>query len=131
MPAFTSCRPHIMSGSHKHQKRCGLSWLKFLYIFLNKIYQKKVNKKPCAIINVCIVYVLLFASQILSGLYSLIMESGDLELPMESYIYNMLYEIPLPHPGRSIKLTTATHNIICQRPGKCGSGLSLGGGGGG
>ena len=34
-------RLHIMSGSCKHQKRCGLSWLRLLYIFLNKIYYKK------------------------------------------------------------------------------------------
>ena len=33
-----------MSGSCKHQKRCGLSWLRFLYIFLNKIYLKKIKK---------------------------------------------------------------------------------------
>ena len=33
-----SYRLHIMSGSCKHQKRCGLSWLRLLYIFVNKIY---------------------------------------------------------------------------------------------
>ena len=30
-----------MSGSCKHQKRCGLLLLRLLYIFLNKIYKKK------------------------------------------------------------------------------------------
>ena len=34
-----------MSGSCKHQKRCGLLLLRLLYIFLNKIYQKKKKKK--------------------------------------------------------------------------------------
>ena len=35
-----------MSGSCKHQKRCGLLLLRLLYIFLNKIYiykKKKIN----------------------------------------------------------------------------------------
>ena len=34
-----------MSGSCKHQKRCGLLLLRLLYIFLNKIYIKKKIKK--------------------------------------------------------------------------------------
>ena len=38
-------RLHIMSGSCKHQKRCGLLLLRLLYIFLNKIY-KKIKKIP-------------------------------------------------------------------------------------
>ena len=33
-----------MSGSCKYQKRCGLSWLRLLYIFLNKIDYKKQKK---------------------------------------------------------------------------------------
>ena len=33
-----------MSGSCKHQKRCGLLLLRLLYIFLNKIYKKKKKK---------------------------------------------------------------------------------------
>ena len=40
-------RLHIMSGSCKHQKRCGLLLLRLLYIFLNKkkiIKKKKINK---------------------------------------------------------------------------------------
>ena len=34
-----------MSGSCKHQKRCGLLLLRLFYIFLNKIYKKKTEKK--------------------------------------------------------------------------------------
>ena len=34
-----------MSGSCKHQKRCGLLWLRLLFIFLNKICKKKNKKK--------------------------------------------------------------------------------------
>ena len=39
-----------MSGSCKHQKRCGLLLLRLLYIFLNKIYKKKKIKKKSIVI---------------------------------------------------------------------------------
>ena len=32
-----------MSGSCKHQKRCGLLWLRLLYIFLKKNLKKNCN----------------------------------------------------------------------------------------
>ncbi|XP_034019109.1 DENN domain-containing protein 5B [Thalassophryne amazonica] len=38
-------------------------------------------------------------------------------LPLESYIYNILYEVPLPAPGRSLKFHGVYEPIICQRPG--------------
>ncbi|XP_069484652.1 DENN domain-containing protein 5B isoform X2 [Ambystoma mexicanum] len=38
-------------------------------------------------------------------------------LPLESYIHNLLYEVPLPPPGRSLKLYGVYEPIICQRPG--------------
>ena len=40
-----------MSGSCKHQKRCGLLLLRLLYIFLNKIYKKKKKKKKKKIVG--------------------------------------------------------------------------------
>ncbi|XP_060632765.2 DENN domain-containing protein 5B isoform X2 [Anolis sagrei] len=38
-------------------------------------------------------------------------------LPLESYIHNILYEVPLPPPGRSLKFYGVYEPIICQRPG--------------
>uniref|UniRef100_A0A8C1EMV4 DENN domain-containing protein 5B n=1 Tax=Cyprinus carpio carpio TaxID=630221 RepID=A0A8C1EMV4_CYPCA len=38
-------------------------------------------------------------------------------LPLESYIYNILYEVPLPPPGRSLKFHGVYEPILCQRPG--------------
>ncbi|XP_062914322.1 DENN domain-containing protein 5B isoform X7 [Mobula hypostoma] len=38
-------------------------------------------------------------------------------LPLESYIHNILYEVPLPPPGRSLKFSGVYGPIICQRPG--------------
>ncbi|XP_068117170.1 DENN domain-containing protein 5A isoform X2 [Hyperolius riggenbachi] len=37
-------------------------------------------------------------------------------LPLESYIYNILYEVPLPPAGRSLKFSGVYGPIICQRP---------------
>ncbi|KAM8968823.1 LOW QUALITY PROTEIN: DENN domain-containing protein 5A [Sarcophilus harrisii] len=37
-------------------------------------------------------------------------------LPLESYIYNILYEVPLPPPGRSLKFSGVYGPIVCQRP---------------
>ncbi|MBN3312312.1 DEN5B protein, partial [Atractosteus spatula] len=38
-------------------------------------------------------------------------------LPLESYIHNILYEVPLPPPGRSLKFHGAYEPVACQRPG--------------
>nr|BAC34394.1 unnamed protein product [Mus musculus] len=38
-------------------------------------------------------------------------------LPHESYIHNILYEVPLPPPGRSLKFYGVYEPVICQRPG--------------
>ena len=43
--------------------------------------------------------------------------SKEPDLPLESYVYNILYEIPMPPPGRSMKFQTAMRSIVCQRPG--------------
>uniref|UniRef100_UPI00398EE244 DENN domain-containing protein 5A isoform X3 n=1 Tax=Pristiophorus japonicus TaxID=55135 RepID=UPI00398EE244 len=37
-------------------------------------------------------------------------------LPLESYVYNILYEVPLPPAGRSLKFLGVYGPIICQRP---------------
>ncbi|XP_061107686.1 DENN domain-containing protein 5B-like isoform X2 [Conger conger] len=38
-------------------------------------------------------------------------------LPLESYIHNLLYEVPLPPAGRSLKFHGVYQPIVCQRPG--------------
>lgn len=38
-------------------------------------------------------------------------------LPLESYIHNILYEVPLPPPGRSLRFHGVQGPIMCQRPG--------------
>ena len=57
--------------------------------------------------------------QYLKTLYGTIMSNTEPELPMDSYIYNMIFEVPLPPPGRSLKFTTiGGKSIVCQRPSK-------------
>ncbi|XP_013380096.1 DENN domain-containing protein 5B isoform X2 [Lingula anatina] len=38
-------------------------------------------------------------------------------LPLESYVYNVLYEVPLMPPGRSLRFHCLDREIVCQRPG--------------
>ena len=38
-------------------------------------------------------------------------------LPVDSFVYNLLYEVPLPSPSRSTRLFAGKQNIICYRPG--------------
>ncbi|KAG7468539.1 hypothetical protein MATL_G00143560 [Megalops atlanticus] len=37
-------------------------------------------------------------------------------LPLESYVYNILYEVPLPPAGRSLKFSGVYGPIVCQLP---------------
>uniref|UniRef100_A0A8C7W497 DENN domain containing 5A n=1 Tax=Oncorhynchus mykiss TaxID=8022 RepID=A0A8C7W497_ONCMY len=37
-------------------------------------------------------------------------------LPLESYVYNILYEVPLPPAGRSLKFSGVYGPVVCQRP---------------
>uniref|UniRef100_A0A3P8ZPC7 DENN/MADD domain containing 5A n=1 Tax=Esox lucius TaxID=8010 RepID=A0A3P8ZPC7_ESOLU len=37
-------------------------------------------------------------------------------LPLESYVYNVLYEVPLPPAGRSLKFSGVYGPVVCQRP---------------
>ncbi|KAM9327710.1 LOW QUALITY PROTEIN: DENN domain-containing protein 5B [Pholidichthys leucotaenia] len=54
-----------------------------------------------------------FLSQLHQAVYG---RSGSLPLPLESYIYNILYEVPLPAPGRSLKFHCVYEAHCCQRP---------------
>uniref|UniRef100_A0A6Q2Y7T5 DENN domain containing 5B n=1 Tax=Esox lucius TaxID=8010 RepID=A0A6Q2Y7T5_ESOLU len=53
----------------------------------------------------------------LSQLHRAITAPSPPPLPLESYIHNILYEVPLPPPGRSLKFHGVYEPIVCQRPG--------------
>lgn len=40
----------------------------------------------------------------------------DSDLPLESYIYNVLYEVPAPPPGRTLKISVDDSVIIVPNP---------------
>ncbi|XP_061494686.1 DENN domain-containing protein 5B isoform X3 [Rhineura floridana] len=50
-------------------------------------------------------------------LYKAVTSQQPPPLPLESYIHNILYEVPLPPPGRSLKFNGVYEPIVCQRPG--------------
>ncbi|CAJ1055757.1 DENN domain-containing protein 5B isoform X3 [Xyrichtys novacula] len=50
-------------------------------------------------------------------LHRAVTDSSAPPLPLESYVHNILYELPLPAPGRSLKFHGVYESIVCQRPG--------------
>uniref|UniRef100_A0A667Z4K9 DENN/MADD domain containing 5B n=1 Tax=Myripristis murdjan TaxID=586833 RepID=A0A667Z4K9_9TELE len=57
------------------------------------------------------------ARQFLSQLHQAVTSHTAPPLPLESYIHNILYEVPLPPPGRSLRFHGVQGPIMCQRPG--------------
>nr|XP_057932088.1 DENN domain-containing protein 5B-like [Doryrhamphus excisus] len=55
--------------------------------------------------------------QFLSQLHRAVISQTPPPLPLESYIHNILYEVPLPPPGRSLRFHGVQGPILCQRPG--------------
>uniref|UniRef100_A0A669F4D0 DENN/MADD domain containing 5B n=1 Tax=Oreochromis niloticus TaxID=8128 RepID=A0A669F4D0_ORENI len=53
----------------------------------------------------------------LAQMHSAVIAATTPPLPLESYVYNILYEVPLPAPGRSLKFHGIYEPIVCQRPG--------------
>ncbi|XP_035252560.1 DENN domain-containing protein 5A-like isoform X2 [Anguilla anguilla] len=54
--------------------------------------------------------------QVLEQLHRAVCSPQPPPLPLESYIYNTLYEVPLPPAGRSLKFSGVYGPIVCQRP---------------
>jgi hypothetical protein len=55
--------------------------------------------------------------RILVHLYNAIMSVNQPDLPFESHLYNLLFEVPMPPLGRSVTFTVMGNNINAQRPG--------------
>ena len=81
-----------------------------------------VTKCVCVISQLPLVHIF---QRILSSMHSVIMSSLGPEMPLESYVYNIIYEVPLPPPGRSMQIYTTTGTIVCQRPGELGVSLDV------
>lgn len=70
--------------------------------------------------SICLITPLPFmqaCKKFLVQLYRAVTSQQPPPLPLESYIHNILYEVPLPPPGRSLKFYGVYEPVICQRPG--------------
>ncbi|KAJ3612129.1 hypothetical protein NHX12_020406 [Muraenolepis orangiensis] len=52
----------------------------------------------------------------LSQLHRAVTAAQPPPLPLESYVYNVLYEVPLPAPGRALKFHGPYGPVVCRRP---------------
>ena len=69
--------------------------------------------------SICIIMPLPFISAgkaFLEQVYYSVQKEDDLPLPLESYIYNLLFEVPLPPSGKTMRFSCNDLNITCQRP---------------
>uniref|UniRef100_A0A8C7JKZ7 DENN domain containing 5B n=1 Tax=Oncorhynchus kisutch TaxID=8019 RepID=A0A8C7JKZ7_ONCKI len=57
------------------------------------------------------------AHHFLSQLHQTVTSQAAPPLPLESYIHNILYEVPVPPPGRSLQFHGVQGPIVCQQPG--------------
>ncbi|XP_076424492.1 DENN domain-containing protein 5B isoform X5 [Peromyscus maniculatus bairdii] len=70
--------------------------------------------------SICLITPLPFmqaCKKFLLQLYKAVTSQQPPPLPLESYIHNILYEVPLPPPGRSLKFYGVYEPVVCQRPG--------------
>uniref|UniRef100_A0A3P9KPG6 DENN/MADD domain containing 5A n=1 Tax=Oryzias latipes TaxID=8090 RepID=A0A3P9KPG6_ORYLA len=68
---------------------------------------------------ICLITPMAFAQacrKVLQQLHLAVTSPQPPPLPLESYIFNILYEVPLPPPGRSLKFSGVYGAIVCQRP---------------
>ncbi|XP_048856074.1 DENN domain-containing protein 5A-like isoform X2 [Brienomyrus brachyistius] len=68
---------------------------------------------------ICLVAPLAFpqaSRKVLQQLHQAVSAAQPPPLPLESYIYNVLYEVPLPPAGRSLKFSGVYGPVVCQRP---------------
>ncbi|XP_035501960.2 DENN domain-containing protein 5B isoform X2 [Scophthalmus maximus] len=73
-----------------------------------------VSKALCLITPMPFMYA---CRHFLSQLHRAVTAAAAPPLPLESYIHNILYEVPLPAPGRTLKFHGVYEPIVCQRPG--------------
>ncbi|XP_065117632.1 DENN domain-containing protein 5A isoform X2 [Paramisgurnus dabryanus] len=68
---------------------------------------------------ICLITPMAFAQacrRVLEQLHRAVTSPQPPPLPLESYVYNLLYEVPLPPAGRSLKFSGVYGPLLCQRP---------------
>ena len=75
----------------------------------------KLYVTKCICLVTCLPY-LFPCRNFLQQLYDVAMKSSSRALPLEAFVYNIIYDVPLLPPGRSMKFYGPTGPIFCQRP---------------
>jgi hypothetical protein len=101
----------VYSRSPKSEKKSDM-------ISVGQVYDQKKDTLFC---TKCICFIsrlpLIWTySKLLQSLHDLVMADEQLD-SLPCYIYNMIHELPLFAPGRSMRITTYKGSIISQRPG--------------
>uniref|UniRef100_A0A1A7XLQ0 DENN/MADD domain containing 5A n=1 Tax=Iconisemion striatum TaxID=60296 RepID=A0A1A7XLQ0_9TELE len=68
---------------------------------------------------ICLITPMAFAQacrKVLEQLHQAVTSPQPPPLPLDSYVYNLLYEVPQPPSGRSLKFSGVYGPIVCQRP---------------
>ncbi|KRZ06782.1 DENN domain-containing protein 5A [Trichinella zimbabwensis] len=104
---------HVGGSSAHTLPRRGKSSSKKRFSFYDSNHDKLYVCKCIALITK--LPVVSACESLLTAIYSLTKES-ELQLPLESYVYWLLYELPLPPPGLSLKLTLLDRDVVFQCP---------------
>jgi len=115
---FSGSSVHItQSPSPRNQSpaRCSLN------TFKGRTYHKSKDVL-FATKSICIISRLPFVDtfhKYLMSLYEMVFTNTvGQELPVISFVYNILHEVPMPQPGHSLRITISNGGtIVCQRPG--------------
>uniref|UniRef100_A0A671MPZ7 DENN domain-containing protein 5B n=1 Tax=Sinocyclocheilus anshuiensis TaxID=1608454 RepID=A0A671MPZ7_9TELE len=102
--------PSSTSSSQGGRRSCGCSGEGYDSV-RDTLY---VSKAMCLITPMPFMHA---CKHFLSQVHRAVISHQPPPLPLESYIYNILYEVPLPPPGRSLKFHGVYEPILCQRPG--------------
>uniref|UniRef100_A0A4W3GVD9 DENN/MADD domain containing 5B n=1 Tax=Callorhinchus milii TaxID=7868 RepID=A0A4W3GVD9_CALMI len=90
-------------------------------IYLQRYNSYDINRDTLYVSKcICLISPLPFmqaSRKCLTQLYKAVASQKPPPLPLESYIHNILYEVPLPPPGRSLKFSGVCGPVVCQRPG--------------
>ncbi|KAJ8396724.1 hypothetical protein AAFF_G00015620 [Aldrovandia affinis] len=101
---------------HNAERRHGLSLARLRRLDSYDIARDTLYVSKC----VCLMAPLAFphaCRQALEQLHRAVSAPRPPPLPLESYVYNVLYEVPLPPAGRSLRFSGVYGPIVCQRPG--------------
>uniref|UniRef100_A0A0N5AA87 DENN domain-containing protein 5B n=1 Tax=Syphacia muris TaxID=451379 RepID=A0A0N5AA87_9BILA len=107
-PGTVSGGTHTLPRNNKKDRRKRTS-----FYDLSRSTPLYVSKCICVVTRIPVVS---STTHLLNSLYDMIKSSTEPSLPLESYIYWMLNEVPLPAPGSTLKICLSEVDIVLQRP---------------